>query len=124
MTVKILSYEAIISVNSLYLIIDKINGYIEESNRNKYLAVVPPVEWNGTLKKYEELWGKFRDFNRSMINNFNNYDEKYMKIKFNLDDDLPLKKTLKFRNMIIVVRSVFHKDSKYNPLSFLRLLLA
>ena len=124
MTVKILSYEAIISVNSLYLIIDKINGYIEESNRNKYLAVVPPVEWNDTLKKYEELWGKFRDFNRSMINNFDNYDEKYMKIKFNSDDDLPLKKTLKFRNMIIVVRSVFHKDNKYNPLSFLRLLLA
>ena len=124
MTVKILSYEAIISVNSLYLIIDKINGYIEESNRNKYLAVVPPVEWNDTLKKYEELWGKFRYFNRSMINNFDNYDEKYMKIKFNSDDDLPLKKTLKFRNMIIVVRSVFHKDNKYNPLSFLRLLLA
>ena len=124
MTVKILSYEAIISVNSLYLIIDKINGYIEESNRNKYLAVVPPVEWNDTLKKYEELWGKFRDFNRSMINNFDNYDEKYMKIKFNSDDDLPLKKTLKFHNMIIVVRSVFHKDNKYNPLSFLRLLLA
>ena len=124
MTVKILSYEAIISVNSLYLIIDKINGYIEESNRNKYLAVVPPVEWNDTLKKYEELWGKFRDFNRSMIINFDNYDEKYMKIKFNSDDDLPLKKTLKFRNMIIVVRSVFHKDNKYNPLSFLRLLLA
>ena len=124
MTVKILSYEAIISVNSIYLIIDKINGYIEESNRNKYLAVVPPVEWNDTLKKYEELWGKFRYFNRSMINNFDNYDEKYMKIKFNSDDDLPLKKTLKFRNMIIVVRSVFHKDNKYNPLSFLRLLLA
>ena len=124
MTVKILSYEAIISVNSLYLIIDKINGYIEESNRNKYLALVPPVEWNDTLKKYEELWGKLRDFNRSMINNFDNYDEKYMKIKFNSDDDLPLKKTLKFRNMIIVVRSVFHKDNKYNPLSFLRLLLA
>ena len=59
-----------------------------------------------------------------MINNFDNYDEKYMKIKFNSDDDLPLKKTLKFRNMIIVVRSVFHKDNKYNPLSFLRLLLA
>ena len=25
------------SVNTLYLIIDKINGYIEESNANKYL---------------------------------------------------------------------------------------
>ena len=36
-----------------------------------------------------------------------------MKIKFNFDDDLPLNKTLKFFNMIIVVRSVFHEGSKY-----------
>ena len=31
-----------------------------------------------------------------------NYDEKYMKIKFNADDDLPLKKTLEVRNMMKV----------------------
>ena len=36
-----------------------------------------------------------------------------MKIKFNFDDDLPLNKTLKLFNMIIVVRSVFHEGSKY-----------
>ena len=35
---KNLSYIKINSVNPLYLIINKINGYIEESNGNKYLA--------------------------------------------------------------------------------------
>ena len=30
-----------------------------------------------------------------------------MKMKFNSDDDLPLKKMLKLYNMVIVVRSVF-----------------
>ena len=34
-----------------------------------------------------------------------------MKIKFKPDDDLPLKKTLELRNMIIVVRPVFHKTA-------------
>ena len=39
--------------------------------------------------------------------------EKYMKTKFNLDDDLPLKETLKLCNMVTVVRSAFHEDNKY-----------
>ena len=34
------SYTTIIA-NPLYLIINKINWYIEESNENKYLALVP-----------------------------------------------------------------------------------
>ena len=31
-------YESIHSVNSLYLIIDKVDGYIQENNVNKYLV--------------------------------------------------------------------------------------
>ena len=34
----------------------------------------------------------------------------YMKIKFKVDDDLPLNKQLKFHNMIITTRSVFEED--------------
>ena len=41
MTVKDLRYIKINSVNSLYLIINKINGHIEESNENKYLVLIP-----------------------------------------------------------------------------------
>ena len=36
LTVENVSYVKIKSVDHLYLIIDKINGYIEESNGNKY----------------------------------------------------------------------------------------
>ena len=42
-----------------------------------------------------------------------------MKIKFNLDDDLPLNKTIEIRSMIIVVRTVFHEINKYYPQVFL-----
>ena len=35
-----------------------------------------------------------------------------MKTKFNSDDNLPLNKQLKFRNMTITIRSVFKEDGK------------
>ena len=38
-----------------------------------------------------------------------------MKIKFNEDDDLTLKKILELYNMVIVVRSDFHEDKKCYP---------
>ena len=49
--VKYISNVKINSVNSLYLIIDKMNGYIEASNGNKYLTVVHTDESKDTLKK-------------------------------------------------------------------------
>ena len=52
--VKGVSYTTIIRVNSLYLVINKINGYIEELNGNEYLTLVPNDESKNTLKKYEE----------------------------------------------------------------------
>ena len=42
-----------------------------------------------------------------------------MKIKFDSDDDLPINKTLKLHNMIIVVRSVFEDKGKFYPQIYL-----
>ena len=54
------------------------------------------------------------------INNDDFYYEKdYVKIKFNLDDDLQLNKSLKFHLMTITIRSVFEKESKLYPQVFL-----
>ena len=40
------------------------------------------------------------------------YENDYIKIKFNSDDDLPLKEPLKFHLMTITIRSVFKEDGK------------
>ena len=64
-------------------------------------------------KKVWKTMEKMRDLIWSITNNSDNYDKKYMKIKIDSDDDLPLKKTLEVRNMVINVRSVFHVDNKY-----------
>ena len=42
--VKDLKYVKINSVNPLYLIFSKVNGYFEKINKNKYLTLVPTNE--------------------------------------------------------------------------------
>ena len=38
-----------------------------------------------------------------------------MKIKFSLEDRLPLNKTIEIPSMIVVVTAVFHENNKYYP---------
>ena len=66
-------------------------------------------------KRCEELWIKMRDLIRLVTKKFDDYDKKYMKIKFNSDDELRLNKTTKITTMPIVGRAVFHENNKYSP---------
>ena len=61
------------------------------------------------LKKSEELWIKIRNLIGSITKSSDDYDEKYMKIKSNSDDELLLNKTVEIPSMIIVVRAIFFK---------------
>ena len=81
-TIKNLSYVSINSVNPLYLINNKVNGYIEECNRNKYLTLVFNYENNDSLKTSTELWNKIKELIRSLTNTSGYYNKKYIKIKF------------------------------------------
>ena len=71
------------------------------------------------LKTYKELCDKVRDLVRSISNNSDDFDQKYMKIKFNSDDDLSSQKILELCEIIIVLRSVFHEDNWYYSYIFL-----
>ena len=42
-----------------------------------------------------------------------------MKIKFNSDDNLSLNRILKFRILTIIIRTIFEKDGKYYPGTYL-----
>ena len=66
------------SVNPLYLTFNKVNGYPEEINENKYLTLVASNESKEKIKIYEELWSNIRDLIRSITRNSDDYDEKYM----------------------------------------------
>ena len=95
------------------------NRYFEEINENEYLTLVRTNKSKEKIKKYEELWIKIRDLLRSVTKNSDDYDEKYMKIKFNSDDELPLNKTIEIPTITIVVRAIFLENNKYYPQVFL-----
>ena len=54
-----------------------------------------------------------KDLIRSITKTSVDYDEKYMKIKFNSDDKLPLNTMIEIFSMIVVVRAIFHQNNKY-----------
>ena len=112
MTIKDLKYVEIKCVNPLYFIFNKVNEYFEESNRNKYLILVPTNESKTRIKSREELWSKIRDLVRSITKQSDDYDDKYTKIEFNADGKLPLNRTIELPSEIKVVRVVFHENNK------------
>ena len=97
------------SVNSLYLIFDKVDGYIKESNGNKYLNFTSTDKNKEVLGKCTELWDKIKNLIKTINDKSVDFDEKYTKIKLNSDDNLPLNKILKLHNLTIVVRSIFQR---------------
>ena len=81
-----------------------------------YLVLLPTDESKGKLKKYEEIWSRIKDPIRSTNDNSIDYEETYMKIMLNSDNDFSLKKKKqkKHNNGIIkVARSDFNDGNKY-----------
>ena len=104
----------------MHLIIGKVDGYIKENNRNKYLVFDSTDENKKIFKKYRELW----DGIKNEIETINDgkkakYSKDFMKIKFNTDDNLPLNKPLKLHLLTIIVRCIFQEDGKFYPQLYL-----
>ena len=94
------------------------NGYFEKINKNKHLTLVPTNESKDitkTMKNCEETEILLGQYSK----NSDDYDVKYLKIKSNLDEELPLNKTIEIPSMIIAVGAVFHKNDKHYPQVFL-----
>ena len=75
-TVKDSDYGKIKSVKSLYLIINKVDGYFREINGNKYLTLVSTDKNKEVLTKYTELW----DIIKNSIEKIDNKSGEYGKI--------------------------------------------
>ena len=60
-TTKDLDYLNIHSVNPLYLVFDKVDGYIEENNGNKYLIFASADKNKEVLIKYTEIQNKVKN---------------------------------------------------------------
>ena len=71
------------------------------------------------IKKYNDVFNEIRDKIKEINSNKCDYENDYMKIKFNSDDDLPLNISLKFHLMTITIRCVFEENGKLYPQVFL-----
>ena len=104
--------------NPLHLRNDHADGYIEQKNGNKYLTFDSVDEYKELLKKYNDVWNGTKNKIKEVNSGECDYEKHYMKIKFNSDDNLPLKKPLKFCLMTITIRSVFKEGGKFYPKLF------
>ena len=72
------------------------------------------------LRKYSEVWNGIKDcIEKINDDKSGEYDKDFMKIKFNLDDNIPLNKQLNFPTITVIIRNIFEKDGKYYPQIFL-----
>ena len=72
------------------------------------------VPTNGSkekIKKYEEQWSKIKNLIGWITKKSDGYDEKYMKIKFDTNDELPLNETIKIPIITIAIRAVFNDNN-------------
>ena len=77
-------YVNIRSVNLSYLIINKVDGYIEEKNGNKYL-ILPSIDKNKeVLTKYKELWDGIKNLIEKINDKPGECGKYFMKIKFQM----------------------------------------
>ena len=111
---KSIDHVNIDSANSLFLVFNNVNGYIEKSNEDKYLVFASTDKNKEVLEKYKKLWDEIKN----QIEAINGgepieYKKGFMKIRFESDDDLPLSKILSIPSMIIVDKYVFQEDNNH-----------
>ena len=107
------------SVNTLYLMINRIKGHFENVDENKYLII--SSENGDIMQKYQEVFDETKEIIKK-INDYSQpikYDDDYMKIKFNTDNNILLNKIIYFPTVTITMRSAKQNNSKYYPQLFL-----
>ena len=102
------------SLNSLYLVFNNVDTYIEENNKVKYLIFTSTYKNKKALENYTKLSDEIKDQIELLSNNKPiEYKKNFMKIKSGSDDELSLGKILNIPVCVIIVRSVFHKSDNY-----------
>ena len=93
----------------MYLIINSAAGYFKEKNGEKYLIL-------DSTEKYEEVFsGIISEIKTHIGRKELFYEKNYVRIRINTDDDLSLKKQLKFLTLTIIIGCVLQKREKLYP---------
>ena len=99
--------------------INRIKDHFGEVDGKKYLII--NSKNCDIMEKHQEVFDGIEKIIKK-INDYSQpikYDDNYMKIKFNTDDNIPLNKIICFPTITKIIRSVTKKDDKYYPQLFL-----
>ena len=101
------------SSNSLCVKFNSATGSFKEKNDDKYLIL-------DSAKEYESVWSELRS-EIERINDRENvfYEKSYCKVGINTEDDLPLKKSLKFLTLTVNINLVLQANNKLYPQIYL-----
>ena len=101
------------TINPLYLVINRLIGYIEEieGSSDKYLVVAKSMRNKDIFSVLDTVWGSIENKIEDKINPIpNNYPsikiKNYDKFRFNSDTNLPLDTSIEFRSLVINVGCV------------------
>ena len=109
------------SPNSLYLIFNNVDAYIEynptEDDSESKCLVFPFTGKNKKVSEnYAELWDEVKDQIKAISgDNPIVYGKDFIKTRFESNDDSSLGKILNIAVCIIVVKSIFQRDNNYYP---------
>ena len=98
------SYKTLIGAKPLRVISDKVDGFVRDYDRTKYLVLFIP-------KNNNAIFDRIRYFIPSCVTYVDTSD--YVKIKIDSDDALRLEKhffSLTMHNLVILIKSVFNKQ--------------
>ena len=99
--------------------INRIKGHFEKKDEDKCLIISP--ENVDTIQNYQEVFDRLKEIIKEINDNSQpiKYDDNYMKIKFNTDDNIPLNKIIYLPTITIIIRGITEKDNKYYSQCFL-----
>ena len=115
---KITECNEINSVNPLYLRIKDMKGQFKKGKGDNvwYLIIFGDAD---VLRKFANIWKSIRAKIEENTGGIVQYDQDYMKIKFESNDNLPIDNIVNMHQVTIIIRSVFAQNGKFYPQLFL-----
>ena len=100
-------------LNSLYLVFNNLDAYIEKSGENKYLIFASTDKNGEALENYPVVWDEIKEQIELITGDEAIKNGKdFMKTKFESNDGLPLGKILNIPMCVIIVRSILEENNK------------
>ena len=104
------------SSDSLYLVFNNLDAYIEKSGENRYLIFASTEKNTIMLKNYTELWDEIKEQIELITDDkVTKYGKDFMKIRLKTNDDLPLNEIINIPVCEVIVSSIFKEDNEYHP---------